>query len=82
MKKKNGNLKTILSFCILLWLDHYLHYFYDKALMLFDIKTNAGNFPGAREVQCVLKAALAVSWCEWKLVGVERVFPEHQLCAL
>lgn len=56
-------------------------YFYDVALTVSDIKTNAGKFPGALEVQGMFKATLDVFWCEWEEVGVEAAFSEHQLCA-
>lgn len=56
-------------------------YFYDVALMmqLSDIKTNAGEFPGAPEVQSMFKATLEVFWCEWEEVGLEAASPEHHL---
>lgn len=51
--------------------------FYDVALKISDIKTNAGIFPGAPEVQSMFKATLDVFWCEWEEVGVKAAFPEH-----
>lgn len=78
--KESRNFRIILSFCISLQLNHFPRYFYDEALTLFDIKTNAGNFPGGWEAQCMLRVALSVFQCEWNLFGVERDFLEHWYC--
>lgn len=80
--KKREKILKLFFFLVLLCLDHFPRYFYDEPLTPFDIKANPGNFPGAREVQRMLPAALADFWCEWKLVGVERIFLEHQPYAL